>query len=82
MRLAGEAMAVTSFAAVASGVAGVIDPDTGLPVNGQNLAAGGTSVPVSLDQRDNDTPALLAVGLVIEPPILARRLSNEEGAEK
>ncbi|WP_033293984.1 phosphate ABC transporter substrate-binding protein PstS [Amycolatopsis jejuensis] len=68
---------------------GAIDPDTGLPINGQNLAAGGTSVPVSLDQRDNATAALLTalavallLGLVIGPPILARRLSGEEGGEK
>ncbi|MER6799771.1 phosphate ABC transporter substrate-binding protein, partial [Amycolatopsis mediterranei] len=64
---------------------GAIDPDTGLAVNGQNVAAGGSSVPVSLDQRDNATAALLTalavallLGLVIGPPILARRLGKEE----
>lgn len=64
---------------------GAIDPDTGLPVNGQTLAAGGSAVPVSLDQRDNATAALLTalavallLGLVIGPPMLARRLRKEE----
>ncbi|WP_255638300.1 phosphate ABC transporter substrate-binding protein PstS [Amycolatopsis sp. DSM 110486] len=63
---------------------GAIDPDTGLPVGTQNLADGGSSVPVSLAQRDDATAALLTsvavallLGLVIGPPFLARRLTKD-----
>lgn len=63
---------------------GAIDPDTGLPIDGQNIASGGSAVPVSLDQRSDSTAALLTalavallLGLVIGPPVLARKLAKD-----
>ncbi|MGH3786609.1 MAG: phosphate ABC transporter substrate-binding protein PstS [Pseudonocardiaceae bacterium] len=70
-----------------------IDPDTGLPVDGEALSSGSQSssvsaVPVSVDVASNRQRTVLALlaavlllGLVIGPPLVAHRMRSREGPQ-
>jgi phosphate transport system substrate-binding protein len=72
---------------------GTIDPNTGETVNGTTSASGSGSsgvsaVPVSVDVADNRRQMVLAsfavvllLGLVLGPPLVARRMRRQEGPQ-
>ena len=75
------------------GAAGTIDPATGQVIDG-SVSAGGSgssgasAVPVSVDVADNrrqmvlaSLAAVLLLGLVLGPPLVARNMRNREGPQ-
>jgi phosphate ABC transporter phosphate-binding protein len=72
---------------------GAIDPTTGEPIGGTTLAGGSSSsgvsaVPVSVDLADSrrqivlgSLAAVLLLGLVLGPPLIARKMRSGEGPQ-